>query len=237
MKRTEGLQRLKTFELKISQRDFLVYHFLFRDLQYAIKKYASGKVLDIGCGNKPYKSLFRQVSEEYIGCDIVQSSENRVDVICEATKLPFESATFTSVFTTQVIEHVAETEAMLNEAFRVLKPNGTIIVSAPFAWELHEAPYDFYRFSKYGLKHVLERSGFEVLEILPNGGKWAALFQLFLNVVYTSFHKKSLFVKLQKFLFIHLKAVALVNWLALIIDRNFYDDILTLNYVVVARKP
>ena len=236
MMRTEGLARLKTTKQHINSRDYIVMHYLVSDLQNAIEKHSVGDVLDIGCGNKPYESLFTGKIEKYVGCDVVQSDEGKVDTICEATELKFADETFDTIFSTQVIEHVHDPKKMLSEANRVLKPGGMAIVSAPFSWELHEEPYDFYRYSKYGLKSMLENAGFEVVELTANGGKWAAIFQLNINIIYSTFSVKSIFRKILKGIFINLRFTAVINKLAIWLDKKYYDELLTLNYVVVARK-
>lgn len=234
--RQEGLARLSGLSISKKARDFLVMHYLINDLQVAISNFAHGSVLDIGCGNKPYEQLFTGKIIRYTGCDVVQSDQNRVDVICPATKLDFNNDNFDTVFTTQVIEHVDDPAKMLSEANRVMKINGHIIVSAPFCWELHEEPYDFYRYSKYGLRAMLEKAGFKVISIKANGGKWAAIMQMNLNMIHSSFNKKSFARRLLKFLFVQLRMTSLCNRFALWMDKNFYDELLTLNYVAVATK-
>jgi 2-polyprenyl-3-methyl-5-hydroxy-6-metoxy-1,4-benzoquinol methylase len=233
--RKEGLERLQEFRVKKNNQQYLVMSMLVADLKEFISRYAFGKVLDIGCGNKPYESLFENI-QGYTGCDVVQSSNQKVDIICEATDLNIPSNEYDTVFSTQVLEHVDDPFQMLNEAFRVLKSNGCIILTAPFAWELHEEPYDFYRYSKYGLKSMFEKAGFTNVEIKPNGGKWAAIFQLNLNIIYTIFKHKGIFRKLLKGLFMNLHFTALINSIACWMDKKYYDPILTLNYIVTARK-
>jgi hypothetical protein len=112
-----------------------------------------------------------------------------------------------------------------------------MILSIPFCWELHEEPYDFFRYTKYGLQAMLERNGFEVIAIKANGGKWAAITQMNLNIWYSAFMKKNGVIrKFFKLLFLHGGFTRLVNNLGLWMDRKWYDELLTLNYVVVARK-
>jgi ubiquinone/menaquinone biosynthesis C-methylase UbiE len=234
--RQENLSRLSDINIKRNSRDFLVMHYLIRDLRMAISTYAKGKVLDIGCGNKPYEELFRENVETYTGCDVIQSDKQKVDVICQATELKFDSNFFDTVFSTQVIEHVDDPLKMLAEANRVLKKDGHLILSAPFSWELHEEPYDFFRYSKYGLMAMLEKTGFEVLTILPNGGKWSAIAQLNLNILYSTFKKRTIGRKILKALFTKARFTAVVNSIALWMDKKYFDDLLTLNYVVVAKK-
>jgi len=234
--RQENLSRLDNLNISRNAREFLVMYYLIQDLKQAITLYANGSVLDVGCGNKPYESLFDNKAASYIGCDVVQSDKKKVDVICPATQLAFDDGRFDTVFTTQVIEHVDDPFTMISECNRVLKPGGMLILSAPFTWELHEEPYDFYRYTKYGLKAMLEKNGFEVLSLKANGGKWAAIFQLQLNMIYSGFRKKTLVRKFIKGFFINLRFTSVLNSFALWLDRKHYDELLTLNYVVVARK-
>ncbi|THU39465.1 class I SAM-dependent methyltransferase [Niastella caeni] len=234
--REEGLARLSDVHIPRNNADYIVMHYLIDALKMAINKYAKGNVLDIGCGNKPYELFFKDKIYSYTGCDVIQSDKNKVDVICEATKLAFADEKFDTVFSTQVIEHVSDPFKMLQEANRVLKNDGLIIVSAPFCWELHEEPYDFYRYSKYGLKAMFEQKGFEVLEITANGGKWAAIFQMNINMVYSTFKTRKWPIRILKGIFINLHFTALLNRFALWADKRFHDELLTLNYVVIARK-
>ena len=234
--REEGVKRLRSVVIGKNRPDYIVMYYLLRDLKEVISKYSQGDVLDVGCGNKPYETMFAGKINSYKGCDVVQSDLNKVDVICEATNLKFESSLFDTVFSTQVIEHVNEPLKMLQEINRVLKNDGTLILSAPFCWELHEEPYDFFRYSKYGLKAMLTNNGFDVIDIRANGGKWAAIIQMNINIIYSTFRKKSFFVKIMKGVFINLRLTALLNRIALWVDQKYYSDLLTLNYVVVARK-
>lgn len=219
--RDEKIERLNSLQISKRSANYLVYIYLFRDLKYAINKYAKGKVLDIGCGNKPYKSLFN--TESYIGCDVVQSSNQLVDVICEATNIPLESNTFETIFSTQTIEHVFEHDKMIAESYRLLKNDGIIILSGPMYWPHHEVPYDFFRFTKYGLEEVLKKNGFSVLEILPNGGKWALWGLVTLQVFPKSISS--------------LKAIKwIINTLCFALDKKYPDFSTTSNFVIIAIK-
>jgi SAM-dependent methyltransferase len=134
------------------------------------------------------------------------------------------------------MEHVDNSDSMMSECNRILKPGGILILSVPLCWELHEEPYDFFRFTKYGLKELCDRNNFEVMELIPNGGKWSAITQMNINMVYSTFKRKNLFIKGMKFLFINLHFTELLNRLAIKVDDRFFDPLLTLNYVLVARK-
>jgi SAM-dependent methyltransferase len=234
--REEGLQRLHNLKPALNSKDYLVLHYLVQDLRNAIGQFGGRRVFDIGCGNKPYEPFFEAPGLLYRGCDVVQSNLNKVDVVCEASQIPEPDANYDTVLCTQVLEHVTNPDAVTAEAYRLLAPGGHFILSVPFAWELHEAPYDFYRYSKYGISELLTRHGFEVLLVKANGGKWAAVFQLNLNMIYSSFQYPGVFRKLLKGLFLHGGLTALFNTVAKWADRKWHDELLTLNYVVVARK-
>ncbi|RYD77387.1 MAG: SAM-dependent methyltransferase [Sphingobacteriales bacterium] len=235
--RQENLPRFSNWKIKTKDPHYIHLYFLVKDIKYAIDKYAKGHILDLGCGNKPYEEFYKPVTEKQIGCDAIQSDKNKVDVICLVTDLAFENNTFDSILCNQVLEHVYDHHTMMKEAFRVLKPGGNIILSVPFAWELHEEPYDFFRFTKHALKELFEEAGFEIDYIKPNGGKWAAIYQLRTSMLFHSFKRKTWYNKLKKFLYLELQLIRIRNLFAIWLDKNFYDDILTLNYLVVARKP
>lgn len=236
MLREEGTERLTYNKIYVSNQHYIATYFILSDIKDAIKKYAKGKLLDVGCGNKPYAQLFNNLIDTYTGCDIVQSSENVVDYICPANDLCFGNDAFDTVFSTQVMEHVSDHQGMVTEAFRVLKKGGYAIFTVPFSWELHEEPYDFFRFTKYGLKDLFEKKGFEVISIKSNGGKWAAIFQLWLNVLLSTRKYVTIRSRIIKLIFIRLKFIILYNKFSIWLDKRFFDDVLTLNYIVIAKK-
>lgn len=236
MLREEGMARLTYEDITVCNQHFIVTHFIVSDIKTAIAKYAKGDLLDVGCGNKPYEQLFKSSIDKYVGCDIVQSSENLVDFLCPANALCFKDETFDTVFCTQVLEHVADHQGVVSEAYRVLKRGGFAIFTVPFSWELHEEPYDFFRFTRYGLKDLFEKKGFEVLSINSNGGKWAAIFQLWLNVLFSTRKYVTFRSKIIKLLFVRLGLIVPYNKFAIWLDKRFFDDVFSLNYILIARK-
>lgn len=178
--REAGLERLSDLSVDVRHHYFLHYRSLLADLQKAAR-HARGKLLDIGCGNKPFQKMLDANITQYIGCDIVQSSGSKADVICLATQLPFRDASYDTVFVTQVIEHICDHQCLLRESFRVLRDGGLLILSGPMYWPLHEEPYDFFRFTEHGFRSLLENTGFQKIEIVSNGGKWALCGQVLVH--------------------------------------------------------
>lgn len=235
MERQERLARLSNIEVNINSVYYLHYVSYHKELKYAINLYAKGDLLDIGCGNKPYESLFDGLITKYIGCDIIQSNLYRVDILSPANKIPLEDCIFDTIISTQTIEHVEDYQGLVNEAYRLLKPDGHFILSGPFVWPLHEEPYDFFRFTKHGFKFILDKAGFEVLEILSNGGMWATAGQTLIHAI-ESTESNNFLVKLFAKLYQRFKIRILFNKVFSWLDERFYNDINTINYVIVAKK-
>ena len=219
----DGAERLRDYTTSLDDPYYLHYRSLFPALLKA-SVHARGRLLDIGCGNKPYKQMFAGRITEHLGCDVVQSSERRVDIICPATQIPLEDASFDTIFCTQVIEHVADHRGLVREAFRLLKSGGALILSGPMYWHLHEVPYDFFRFTKYGFRYILEEAGFSVDTVESNGGKWALCGQVLIHTIQGGRLHHRFVIRLINKLFAHL-------------DDRGTDYVNTINNVVVAHKP
>lgn len=128
-------------------------------------RYVRGTMLDIGCGEKPYASLFASRVDRHVGLDM----HGAPDVAASALDLPIRDESCDTVLCTEVLEHVAEPLQALREIHRVLREGGHALISVPQWWPLHEEPADFYRFTRYGLEHLIMRAGLRVVEMLPRG--------------------------------------------------------------------
>ncbi len=137
-----------------------------------------GRLLDIGCGQQPYRGLFEQVTF-YVGVDLPggQLPGVTTEVYASGLALPFETASFDSVLCSEVLEHVAEPARLLAEAARVIRPGGRLLLSVPWLWPVHAAPHDYYRYTPYGLRYLLEQNGFEVEKLEKTSGLVAVIAQ------------------------------------------------------------
>jgi SAM-dependent methyltransferase len=157
---------------------FLARRQLWREIA-AASATLSGPLLDVGCGTKPYRELF--ATETYVGLDI-DSEESRergiADAFYDGTVFPFEAARFDSVLCNQVLEHVFNPEQFVGEIRRVLSRGGRLLLTVPFVWDEHEQPYDYARYSSFGLKALLERQGFKVVTHRKLLADASLLFQL-----------------------------------------------------------
>jgi SAM-dependent methyltransferase len=156
-------------------------HVAKRSLARAMRRAAprlSGRLLDIGCGVKPYAPLLGGVTR-YIGIERpgTLSRSGVVDCWADALALPFADAAFDSVLCNEVLEHVTDPARLFAEAARVLRPGGTLVLSTPQTWGLHEEPHDYWRFTRYGLAHLARGAGLTVEEIVPTCGLFATVGQ------------------------------------------------------------
>lgn len=141
-------------------------------LESRIRRYASGVLVDLGYGVKPYAALTRGLVTKHIGVDhpaTVHHREN-IDVFatCYETGLP--DAMADTVLCTAVLEHLERPQDAICEMHRILKPGGYLILGAPLFWHLHEEPRDFCRYTSFGLTHMFETAGFQVVEVYPMSG-------------------------------------------------------------------
>ena len=146
-------------------------YFIIKSLQESLLKkysrYLGGRVLDVGCGAKPYKSLL-QGTCEYVGMDC--SMGVKPECFGSIQGLPFKDGAFDSVLCTEVLEHLPEPDKAIAEIKRVLKKDGYLYVTVPQTWGLHYEPNDYWRFTQYGIAHLLKRGGFTVVEMERIGG-------------------------------------------------------------------
>lgn len=136
-----------------------------------------GRVLDVGCGLQPYRAMLSPRVTEYVGLDL-EGPLSKPTVVGTAQALPFPDARFDAVVSTQVLEHLEDPRGALGEAARVLAPGGTLVLTVPGVWPLHEAPRDFWRFTEPGVRSLCEGAGLAVQRVEALGGFWSAVGQL-----------------------------------------------------------
>ena len=144
---------------------------------------AGARVLDAGAGEGQYAHHF--ALQRYCGVDLavgdVAWDYSRLDAIADLSALPFQSGLFDAALHIVTIEHLREPGRALREIARTLAPRGTLLVAAPHEWEVHQAPHDYFRYTRYGLAWLLRSSGFEVIDMRPAGGYFRLLARRLLN--------------------------------------------------------
>lgn len=207
-----------------------------RGLYLGIKnasRFIKGRTLDVGCATKPYEFLFDV--PVYHGLEIdstIHRAESRADFYYDGGRFPFQDEEYESAITNQVLEHVFNPDEFLSEINRVLKPGGHFLLTIPFVWDEHEQPYDYARYSSFGLKHLLEKHGFEIVWSEKSVNDFRVIFQLAVGYMYKISLRGGFIIKQLVRVFITFPLTVL-SFAALALPKN--DD-LFLDQIVVARK-
>lgn len=127
----------------------------------------TGRLLDAGCGNRPYAEWYGPLVNESVGLDLAPLPGVTVGSV---EQMPFADAEFDAVLCTEVLEHVGDAERATAELFRVTRPGGHVLVTVPFLYPTHEAPYDMRRLTHLGLHDLMQRHGFQVIGVEAAGG-------------------------------------------------------------------
>lgn len=162
-----------------------------RRLLQGIKTYApefSGRMLDFGCGSKPYKALFEV--DEYIGLDYDgeghDHTNEEIDFFYDGKTIPFDDKSFDCILATEVFEHLFNPDEILKEMHRVLRPGGKLLITCPFAFSEHEQPIDFARYTSFGIKDLVQRNGFKIIRQEKLGNAIEAIWQF--RITYWEFY-------------------------------------------------
>jgi SAM-dependent methyltransferase len=208
-------------------------HVANRCLRQSLQKsasFAKGWLLDLGCGGLPYRDIYHHV-ERYIGLDLPPN--DLADVHGDGMMLPVADQVFHTVLCNQVLEHVPEPSMLLAEITRVLRPGGVLLLTTPQTWGLHRQPNDFYRYTEYGLRYLAEKSGLDVVEVIPTCGLSATLAQRIVDtVVYPEPNRRPPWLELSLSL---LMAPVLMTGYGF--DKLFGKRGDPLDHVLIARRP
>jgi SAM-dependent methyltransferase len=191
-----------------------------------------GRVVDLGCGAAPYREDIIKVASEYIGVDWTNSLHglSNVDIVANLCEpLPLQDGVADAVTSFQVMEHLSEPVLFLSEVYRILKPGGLLFITVAFMWHVHEAPHDYFRYTRHGLEYLLKKTGFVEIEIWENTGFWQ------MWVLKFNYHTERYARGLLRFVWIPIWWLAQI--LSPILDRYDKCPQETAGYTVVARKP
>lgn len=229
--------------------NWLVTHLHARHVGRAVRALASGRLLDVGCGSRPFAQLLEANSSLSVGIEVDaqrygrQSSSAEGMIACggpeqpghlpdawaSGLQLPFRDSSFDTAVSFQVLEHVPQPARMLAEITRVLKPGGVLVLTAPHIWGIHEEPHDYYRFTPYGLRYLAETVGLRVHSVVPLAGFWVTMGARFTQYL----------VQFEK-LYLHpvtRPLMALIQLSCLALDALHRVDSDAWNHLLVARKP
>lgn len=200
--------------------------------------YFKGNLLDVGCGQMPYRDYVIQNSQitKYIGLDIDTAIEYNKDIkpdyIWDGKTIPFENCSYDTLIATEVLEHCPDPLSILKEMYRVLKYDSYIFLSVPFLWTLHEVPHDEYRYTPFAMRRLLEEAGFKNITINSGGGWHASMAQMLGLWV----RRSGLSYKKKKYLSIILKPIIKYLLKKDVLPQNFNEGLMIPNLFVLAIK-
>lgn len=209
------------------EKNWLI-HRLMRQAMEDIVGYANGQLLDVGCGNRPYEKIFEKNVSHYRGLEPNRSRYAVANIWGDALALPFKEDAFDTVLSNQVLEHVPEPQQALMEVARVMRVDGHLILTAPHIWELHEVPHDYFRYTPYGLKHLAEQAGLEVISIKAMAGFWVTAGARF--CYYLARFDRGILKPLVRILFL------IIQMGALFLDRIHRVESDAWNFLMIAKK-
>jgi SAM-dependent methyltransferase len=203
-----------------------------------------GSILDIGCGNKPYRYLFADTTQ-YIGIDFIKYSKYGRDQslgpdfffgdsYATTGILPFSDCDFNNIVCFQVLEHHPDPSMLVREAIRVCTSGGLIIFTCPFLSSIHDAPRDYQRFTRFGLSILFKHHDLSQVHIYENGGVASSL-TLLLNETWSYYYYIGSWQSRTTLLLFY-PFLLLVSYLGLICDVYLPSSNTCPNYTIVARK-
>jgi ubiquinone/menaquinone biosynthesis C-methylase UbiE len=210
---------------------------IFKEVsRFAKENRIGNEVLDVGCGESPYKHLFDK--HKYTGLDIELSGHAGVnmaaDIYYDGKEFPLVSNSFDAVICTEVITHSFDQDLLINEILRVTKPQGLIFVTTPFLWLENEAPYDNNRFTLFGIVNRFSRLDCEIIYKNKYGNLVELVYQLLLIFLL----KRIPFIFLRLCIqILFLPLTLLVSILSFIFDRFWRTEkVVYTGSVLVIRK-
>lgn len=203
---------------------------LARVLPPAIQKHIRGVCLDAGAGRMAYRRLLAPRADEVVTLD--WQPRPGLDIAGSVMELPLRDECLDSVLCSQVLEHVPDPAAALREFHRCLRPGGALVLSVPHLAYLHNEPHDYFRYTKHGLRVLLERAGFDTVSIEPAGGLLSFLGHI------PSLTAKAAFARIPVLGACVMAANRVYSQAVAWADARFDPrKLFALNYVAVARKP
>ena|SRR3989344_3603585 len=223
---------------------FLIKYYLLKDIIDVIQKYKfKGSVVDIGCGQKPYKKLFRY-SGSYQGIDFKDYSKNtsfygtRPDYFfdkkySETSILPFNSDSFNHTVSFQVLEHHKNPQKLIEEIIRITKKGGLVLLSVPLIWGLHEKPNDYFRFTEYGIKELIKKYDCKILYLKRQGSIFSTISILLNDYWVQKMEEGKIFFY---FAILFYPFSLLFSYSCLFLDKIFPSKEIFLNYLILLKK-
>lgn len=216
--------RRSSMEINDRHHHYIVLSYLHDWMSSIAVANARGSLLDYGSGGQPYRKMLEQEVTNYVTADVADYAGVSPDIKLQPdSQVEWSGELFDTILATQTLEHVQDPTFYLSECHRLMKEGGTLILTAPMQWRHHEVPYDYFRYTRYGLEHLLKKNGFEVVRIDSAGGVFAMIGQTLVNFL----NERKIYRPL---------VYKIINRTSLWLDRKYPDQEDVLNWMCIARK-
>lgn len=157
-------------------------------IEAEVARFAKGlakgaRVLDAGAGEARHEGYFGHA--KYVAFDLAVGDTawdySKLDAVGDLASLPFRDESFDGALNIVTLEHVREPQAVIAELARVLKPGARLLLIVPLEWEVHQAPHDYFRYTRYGVAHLASEAGLTVERCDPVGGYFRLMARRWLN--------------------------------------------------------
>lgn len=178
------LIRRHQYRASILRGDYFVLKHLSHFLDAMLREWVRpGAVVgDVGCGEQPLRDLITKLGGKYVGLDVQQNARGTVQILADITDVPVSDACFDVVLCSEVLEHVADTTAAFAELARVCKRGGSVILTTPFAYPLHEEPHDFVRLTPYHIRKAARSNSLDVVHLITSGNELQVIATVWCNM-------------------------------------------------------
>lgn len=179
---TRGGLRANRAAGRVAIRSLLVADLLAPVYDRALKRHAKGRLVDLGCGRAPLFERYRTRVDRSVCLDRLPHTAaawRHLDVVADLDAgIPLQSDSVDALLVTDVLEHLSDPARLWHDAARILRPGGRMILGVPFLYRIHEAPYDYFRYTRFRLEKFCEDHGLAVVDLEPYGGPMAVLLDL-----------------------------------------------------------
>ncbi|MAI86782.1 MAG: hypothetical protein CMF99_06440 [Candidatus Marinimicrobia bacterium] len=154
---------------------------VFDLLMKAAEQSKGGIVLDAGAGTQRYKPFFNQsiyLAQEH---PQIGAMHDKYDILCDVKNIPLKNSSIDLILSTSSLEHMQYPDLFIKESYRVLKPSGALYIHAPFVYNEHMVPYDFQRYTRYGLQNIYKNAGFENITVSPTTSSLSSAKEWFIH--------------------------------------------------------
>ena len=168
-----GLRAIRDGEYAGKGQSIFMGDILAKYYEKMISAHAKGTMLDLGCGNVPLYCVYSSLVDKIICVDWSNSyfKNSHIDIECNLNDiLPLSTESFDTIIITDVLEHINNPFLLWSEMSRILKPKGKLLIGIPFLFNLHDEPYDYFRYTEFAIKMFCENNSLQILSIDSMGG-------------------------------------------------------------------